>query len=94
MCRYFHIQQEEVLPELLKIVLLKQNYNDLEIAVLKKYPEILNLKQQLEKLGYPTMSGSGSTYILSPSKDIDETLSKLKEIYPNYLIIKIKTIGE
>lgn len=88
------IKKELTHEELLNGVLLKQNYNDLEIAVLKKYPEILNLKKQLEKLGYPTMSGSGSTYILSPSKDIDETLSKLKEIYPNYLIIKIKTIGE
>ena len=70
--------------------MLKNNFslvlhNDLEEATFKLSPTLRELKNSLQEYGDLVMSGSGSTMLLF-TNDIS-IINKIKEKYPNYLII-------
>ena len=65
-------------------------HNDLEEATFKLNPTLRKLKKSLQQYGDLVMSGSGSTMLLFTS-DIS-IISKLKEKYPEYLIIPTKIL--
>lgn len=67
--------------------------NDLENAAYSVNASIKELKNNLLKYGKLVMSGSGSTHLLY-ANDIDNVLIELKNIYPTYLIKKVKLIKE
>lgn len=67
-------------------------YNDLEKASNRINDNLRRLKEELSNFGYVTMSGSGSTFVVKPFANIDDTLNDIKNKYNDYLIIKVKTI--
>lgn len=67
--------------------------NDLEDASYLVCEELKNFKETLNKVGYSVMSGSGSTFLVFSDK-IDKAYNRLKEIYPTYLVKKVKIIKE
>lgn len=67
--------------------------NDLEQVVFAKYPQILNLKNQLlEYSSNVLMSGSGSTiYVIDELKTLKKIYKEIKKIYPEYKYVLTKT---
>ena len=65
-------------------------HNDLKEATFKLNPTLRDLKNSLQEYGDLVMSGSGSTMLLFTA-DIS-IISKLKEKYPEYLIIPTKIL--
>ena len=45
-------------------VSLRPGRNDCEAAALEMYPELVNIMQDLQAMGQPFMSGTGSTLFL------------------------------
>lgn len=59
--------------------------NDLEISTFELNKELYNLKHKLSKYGKVVMSGTGSSLIVHTNE-----YDKIKEEYPNYLVIKVQ----
>ncbi len=76
--------------ELLELVKQKDNYNDLEITTRNIYPELNEQMNDCEKYGKVLMSGSGSSFIIDPYDDIEETFNKLCDKYNKITIIETK----
>lgn len=68
--------------------------NIMEEPVFKQYPLLKSLKEDLLNMGsdLALMSGSGSTIFGVFTKNVDEKYEILKSKYPDYNIIKTKTI--
>lgn len=70
--------------------------NDLENACFGLNNELEQIKNNLNKIAYCTMSGSGSTMLLfdinNDSKKIDKIYNECIRLYPNYYIKKVEIL--
>ena len=68
--------------------------NIMEEPVLKENPILVEIKEDIVKLGgeLALMSGSGSTIFGIFTETIDKAYESIREKYPEYIVIKSKTI--
>ena len=77
--------------DLLNKVIQGNRNNDLTNSTRYIYKELDNLIIELERFGKIVMSGSGSGLTIEPYENRDKVLNDLKNIYNNFIILKINT---
>lgn len=67
-------------------------YNELEKTTFAICPKLKDIKVDLENIGYPVMTGSGSTMMIFGNQK--KIYQYCKKKYPKYIIKKVKLIKE
>ena len=67
--------------------------NDLEEACFSVNNDLKKFKDELMKIGYASMSGSGSTFMVF-GEDVDYIYKECKNKFPTYFVKKVKVIKE
>jgi len=67
--------------------------NDLQEACENTYPAFQKIMNEIKKEGYVVMSGSGSSILLF-HENINRIYKKIKKLYPDFCIKKIKIVRE